>query len=82
MSTTDKKISVSLGFTRNMGNFESLRVDIGFDDFARSDESKDEAFDRVYKTVEEEVLKRVEEATRELVALDDKLRREFINRGK
>lgn len=77
-----KKINVSLGFTRNMGNFESLRVDIGFEDFAREGEGKDEAFDRIYATVEEEVLKRVESATRELVSLDDSLRKEFVSRGK
>lgn len=76
-----KKISVSLGFTRNMGNFESLRMDIGFEDFAREGEGKDEAFERVYSTVEKELLKRVEQATRELVSLDERLRKEFINRG-
>lgn len=76
-----KKISTALGFTRNMGNFESLRVDIGLEDFVREGEGKDEAFGRIYRDVEEQMLQRVEEATRELVALDERLRKEFINRG-
>lgn len=75
-------VEVSLGFTRNMGNFESLRIDLGLGDYPREGESVDDAFERVYSKIEEQLLKRVEQATRELVALDEKMRQEFLNRGK
>lgn len=75
-------IEVSLGFTRNMGNFESLRIDLGLGDYPREGESVDDAYERVYSKIEEQLLQRVEQATRELVALDEKMRQEFLNRGK
>lgn len=80
--TNTTKIEVSAGFTRNMGNFESLRIDLGLGDYPREGETVDDAYDRVYAKIEEQLLRRVEEATRELVNLDEKLRKEFINRGK
>ena len=37
--TEDTKITVTLGFTKNLGNFESLRVDIGIQDYVRKGET-------------------------------------------
>lgn len=61
-------VSVTLGYTLNMGNFQSLRVDIGVTDFVRSGENTDTAVERVYNFVESKVLEKVEEAKRELEA--------------
>jgi hypothetical protein len=60
------KLSVTLGYTLNLGNFQSLRVDIGCTDFVRSDETKEQAADRIYKFVEEQVVSKVDEAKKEL----------------
>jgi len=60
------KLSVTLGYTLNLGNFQSLRVDIGCTDFVRSEESKEDAVNRIYKFVEEQVISKVDEAKKEL----------------
>lgn len=59
-------VSVTLGYTLNLGNFQSLRVDIGVTDFVRSGETTGSAVDRVYSFVEEKVLEKVQEAKLEL----------------
>jgi len=59
-------VSVTLGYTLNLGNFQSLRVDIGVNDFVRNGETADVAVDRIYTFVEEKVLEKVNEAKLEL----------------
>ena len=52
------KVSVTLGYTLNLGNFQSLRIDLGITDFVRSGENTDQALDRVYEFVENKVIQR------------------------
>jgi hypothetical protein len=59
-------VTVNLGYTLNLGNFQSLRVDLGCTDFVREDEDKDAAMDRVYNFVESQVIQKVTDAKREL----------------
>jgi hypothetical protein len=59
-------VSVTLGYTLNLGNFQSLRVDLGCTDFLRDGETMDGAMDRVYKFVEDQVIAKVDEAKKEL----------------
>ena len=59
-------VSVTLGYTLNLGNFQSLRVDRGCTDFLREGETMDLAMDRVYKFVEDQVVAKVDEAKKEL----------------
>lgn len=59
-------VSVTLGYTLNLGNFQSLRVDIGCTDFLREGEDQGAAMERVYKFVEDTVIKKVDEAKKEL----------------
>lgn len=59
-------VSVTLGYTLNLGNFQSLRIDIGVTDFVRAGENTDSALDRVYEFVEKKVIEKVEEAKKEL----------------
>ena len=59
-------VSVTLGYTLNLGNFQSLRVDLGCTDFVREGETMDSAMERVYKFVEEKVITKVDEAKKEL----------------
>jgi hypothetical protein len=59
-------VSVTLGYTLNLGNFQSLRIDLGITDFVRNGENTDQALDRVYKFVEDKVIEKVEEAKKEL----------------
>ena len=55
------KVRVGLGYTRNMGNFESLRVDIAIEDDTRNDENAQQAFDRIYGKVEGLLVDKVRE---------------------
>ena len=41
------QVRVDLSFTRNLGNFESIKIGIGVDDFVREGETVDAAADRV-----------------------------------
>ena len=64
--TEDTKVTVTLGFTKNLGNFESLRVDIGIQDYVRKGETVNEATDRVYKFVEDKLIEKTREVEEEL----------------
>jgi len=59
-------VTVNLGYTLNIGNFQSLRVDIGCTDYVRNDESMDNAMDRVYDFVENKVIEKIEAAKKEM----------------
>jgi hypothetical protein len=45
-------IRVDLQYTKNLGNFESLKIGIGVEDFVRKGESIEDATERVYSFVE------------------------------
>jgi len=59
-------VTVNLGYTLNIGNFQSLRVDLGCTDFVRDGENVDGAMDRVYSFVETKVMDKIEAAKKEL----------------
>lgn len=60
------KVSVTLGYTLNLGNFQSLRLDLGVVDSKRDGENTDQAFERVYKFVEDKLTEKINEAKAEL----------------
>jgi hypothetical protein len=62
----DTKVSVTLGYTINLGNFQSLRLDLGVVDSKRDGENTDQAFERVYKFVEDKLTEKISEAKVEL----------------
>jgi len=62
----ETKVSVTLGYTLNLGNFQSLRVDIGVVDSVREGETTNDATNRVYDFVEAKVVEKVQEAKLEL----------------
>ncbi|MEY4331344.1 MAG: hypothetical protein RLZZ196_82 [Bacteroidota bacterium] len=64
MSQTNVK--VELNFTRNLGNFESVKIGIGVEDWVREGENTSTATDRVYKFVEEKLLEKVNEIEEDL----------------
>ena len=63
---TQTNVTVDLSFTRNLGNYESIKVNIGISDFLRSGETADTATDRVYKFVEKKLIEKVNEIEKEL----------------
>jgi len=66
MENEETKISVTLGYTLNLGNFQSLRLDLGVVDSRRNGESPDQAFERVYKFVEDKLTEKINEAKSEI----------------
>jgi hypothetical protein len=64
--TEETKVSVTLGYTLNLGNFQSLRMDLGVTDSRRDGENVDQAFERVYKFVEDKLTEKVAEAKSEI----------------
>jgi len=65
MENSRAKVNVALGYTLNLGNFQSLRIDLGIEDSERDGENISEAFDRVYSFVEEKLTEKVREASAE-----------------
>jgi hypothetical protein len=66
MENDNTKVSVTLGYTLNLGNFQSLRLDLGIVDSKRDGENVDEAFSRVYKFVEDKLTEKIQEAKSEI----------------
>jgi hypothetical protein len=66
MENESTKVNVTLGYTLNLGNFQSLRLDLGVVDSKRDGESTNEAFERVYKFVEDKLTEKINEAKSEI----------------
>jgi hypothetical protein len=62
----ETKVSITLGYTLNLGNFQSLRLDLGVVDSKRDGENTDQAFERVYKFVEDKLAQKINEAKSEI----------------
>lgn len=60
------KIGWTLGYTMNVGNFQSLRLDFQVEDHVRDGESTKEASDRVYAFVEQQLIEKLSEAKEEI----------------
>ena len=66
MENDNTKVSVTLGYTLNLGNFQSLRLDLGVVDSKKDGETTNEAMERVYKFVEDKLTDKVNEAKAEI----------------
>lgn len=63
---SDTKVKVDLSFTRNLGNYESIKIGIGIEDIVRSGETVNSATERVYKFVEDKLIEKTREIEEEL----------------
>ena len=66
MNNEETKVTVGLGYTLNLGNFQSLRIDLSITDNKRDGENTNDAFERVYKFVEDKLSDKVREASAEI----------------
>jgi hypothetical protein len=66
MENENTKVRVALGYTLNLGNFQSLRIDVEVADNKRDGESTNDAFERVYGFVETKLAEKVKEASAEI----------------
>lgn len=65
MENDNTKVTVGLGYTLNLGNFQSLRIDLSVTDSKRDGENTNDAFERVYSYVEGKLAEKVAEAQSE-----------------
>lgn len=63
---SETKVSVDLSFTRNLGNYESIKINIGVQDIVRQGETVDSATERVYAFVENKLIQKTSEVEEEL----------------
>lgn len=66
------KIRVGLGYTLNMGNYETARYDFAVEDETRPGENTDEAFNRIYNYVESKLFEKVHEDRKNLARSENK----------
>lgn len=66
MENENTKVNVALGYTLNLGNFQSLRIDLGVVDSRRDGETVQDAFDRIYSFVEAKLVEKINEAKSEI----------------
>jgi hypothetical protein len=64
--SNDTRVKIDLSFTRNLGNYESIKIGIGIEDNVRQGENVDTATERVYKFVEEKLIEKTREVEEEL----------------
>jgi hypothetical protein len=62
---TSTLVRVELGFTKNLGNFQNMKVSIAVEDFVRDGETVDSATERVYKFIEDKIEQKMREAEEE-----------------
>ena len=72
MSDKPTGVKVELHFTRNLGNFENIKIGIAIEDFVRDGENTSQATDRVYEFVENKLMEKVLEIEEELNAHKNK----------
>jgi hypothetical protein len=60
------RVKVDLSFTRNLGNYESIKIGVGVEDDLRAGETVNVATERVYKFVEEKLIEKTREVEEEL----------------
>jgi hypothetical protein len=66
MESNPTRVRVGLKFVKNLGNYESIHVDVGIEDFVRDKESVDDAFERVYAYVEKKLVEKVQDIEEDL----------------
>jgi hypothetical protein len=63
---SETRVKVDLSFTRNLGNYESIRINIGVEDDVRKGENVETATERVYAFVENKLIEKTREVEKEL----------------
>lgn len=66
VTTEPTRVKVDLSYTRNLGNYESIKIGIGIEDSIRQGENVDSATERVYKFCEEKLIEKTREVEEEL----------------
>lgn len=64
-------IGGELGYTHNLGNFKSVKGSVTInEESVREGETVDEAYDRIFKKIEDQLVARITSLIKELEAVD------------
>lgn len=63
---SEPRVGITLGYKRNMGNYETLNMDFYVEDGPRNGENVDQCFERVFGYVEKKLIKKLNEVEAEL----------------
>lgn len=66
MSDEITRVKAGLSVTINLKNYQNIKIEVGIEDFRRNGETMDQAMDRVYKFVESQLEKRIDETIEEV----------------
>lgn len=55
------RVTFSVGYTKNMGDFNSLRIDVGVEDSVRAGEDLEDATNRIYEFVSDQLVEKLKE---------------------
>jgi GTPase SAR1 family protein len=66
MTNPTPRVGITLGYKRNMGNYETLNMDFYVEDSAREGENVNDTFERVFKYVEKKLLTKLTDVEEEL----------------
>lgn len=61
-----QSVSAEIGFTKNLGNFQSVKVSVGIEDYVRNGETFDQAYARVFAKIEDKLAEKVAQAIKDL----------------
>lgn len=61
-----QSVSAEIGYTKNLGNFQSVKVSVGIEDYVRNGETFDQAYDRVFAKIEDQLAEKLAKAIQEL----------------
>lgn len=61
MCDNKTNVRVALRFLRNLGNYETIAVELGVEDWVRDGETTAKAMDRVYNFVENQLIEKVQD---------------------
>lgn len=56
------RVTVRMGYTVNMGDYETLRIDFGIEDDVKADEKSGECFNRLYDWTERRLAAEIDKA--------------------
>ena len=60
------RVNVDMGFTKNLGNFESLKINVGLALDSRPGETPDQVYSKVFPWVEKKLIEAFQSVSKEL----------------
>jgi hypothetical protein len=61
-----QSVSAEIGYTKNLGNFQSVKVSVGAEDYVRQGETFDQAYVRLFAKLEDKLAEQLTRIVKEL----------------